>query len=296
MPWSSARVVWCGSVTWADMVSVLLWRDPRRYSIEHVFGLFRGLTVTGPVRRGEPDPELVGLSQADQLAVLRGRMARVDGRVGAVARADVRSTDVFAVPGALGGVLPAGGLVRGSSVRCGRGSVLTGLLAAVTGSGRSAAVVGGATLGLLAAYEMGARLDRLFLVDPGRRDVGEVASILIDGLDVVVLDVDDIVVAPSRWKVLAARARASGGVLVVSGRGARTPGVGLDVASHPIGYDGLSGGRGRVKAVHLAVTVSERAGPRRRSRLTVAGVGDGRLRWLPYSAARSPESSLSRAG
>ncbi|MGW6728700.1 hypothetical protein ACWF9G_22610, partial [Nocardia sp. NPDC055029] len=211
--------------------------------------------VSVPVRRASAlDPALAGRSRTEQLAELRGRIAKVDGRIGASPRADVQAADVLAVPGALGDVLPAGGLVRGTTVRCGRGSVLTGLLAAVTGGGRPAAVVGGATLGLLAAHEMGARLDRLFLVDPARGDPGEVASVLLDGLDLVVLDVDDLAVPPSRWKVLTARARASGSVLIVSGRRVRTPGTNLSVDAHPIGYSGLRRGRGRVQAVHLAVT------------------------------------------
>ncbi|MEV0773595.1 hypothetical protein [Nocardia salmonicida] len=240
--------------------------------------------VSAPGRRsGDLDPALAGRSRGEQLAELRGRIARVDGRIGAAAAADVRAADLLAVPGALGEVLPDGGLLRKTTVRCGRGSVLTGLLAAITGGGRLAAVVGGETLGLLAVHEMGGQLDNLFLVDPTRGDPAEIASVLLDGLDLVVLDVDDISVPPARWKVLAARARASGSVLIVSGRRARTPGTNLDLSAHPIGYTGLGHGRGRVQAIHVEVTVNDRAGPPQRSRLTVAAAGDGRVRWQPYA-------------
>ncbi len=254
--------------------------------------------MSAPARRsGALDPALAGRSRDEQLAELRGRIARVDCRIGAGARARVRAADVLEVPGALGDVLPDGGLARGTTVRCGRGSVLTGLLAAVTGGGRSAAVVGGTSLGLLAAHEMGAQLDRLALVDPTRGDPGEVASVLLDGLDLVVLDVDDIVVPPSRWKVITARARASGSVLIVSGRHVRTPGTNLDLSAHPIGYTGLGRGHGRVRAVHLEVTVTDRAGQPRRSHLTLAAAGDGSVRWEPYAApAQAVHPRFSRTG
>ncbi|MGW5918506.1 hypothetical protein ACWFPY_05900 [Nocardia fluminea] len=127
--------------------------------------------------------------------------------------------------------------------------MLTGLLATVTGGGRLAAVVGGDTLGLLAFHEMGGRLENLFLVDPTRGDPAEIARGLLDGLDLVVLDVDDIAVPPARWKILTARARASGSVLIVSGRRARTPGIALDLFAHPIGYTGLGRGHGRRQSI-----------------------------------------------
>ncbi|MDH6284562.1 hypothetical protein [Prescottella agglutinans] len=65
------------------------------------------------------------------------------------------------VPGPLAELLPYGGLVRGSTVQVsGASSLQAGLLASVTGSGGWAAVVGRPSLGLLAAVEQGAALNR----------------------------------------------------------------------------------------------------------------------------------------
>ncbi|MGW6728804.1 hypothetical protein ACWF9G_23130, partial [Nocardia sp. NPDC055029] len=74
-------------------------------------------------------------------------------------------------------------------------------------------------------------------------------------------------------------------------------GTNLSVDAHPIGYSGLRRGRGRVQAVHLAVTVADRAGPPRRSRLTITGAGDGIVRWEPYAApVAAAHQRLSRTG
>nr|WP_280310810.1 hypothetical protein [Nocardia abscessus] len=103
------------------------------------------------------------------------------------------------VPAALAPLLPDGGLVKGSVVAyTGASSLLAGLLAAVTESGGHAAVVGMPRLGLLAAVEMGAQLRRLAVIsDPGPDPV-EVAAVLLDGLDLVVLGLGGGAVAPAR--------------------------------------------------------------------------------------------------
>ena len=85
-------------------------------------------------------------------------------------------------PGSSGG-LPKGTVAVLSSAR----SLPVGMVAAVTGAGGHAAVVGLPEFGLLAAAEMGADLSRLAVIpDPGTDPV-EVAAVLMDGMDLVVL-------------------------------------------------------------------------------------------------------------
>ncbi|MBB5914726.1 hypothetical protein BJY24_003593 [Nocardia transvalensis] len=214
----------------------------------------------------------------ERLAELRRRMAAVPARgAGATTRRSLRR-EALPVPSALVELLPDGGLPKGSVVAyAGAGSLLTGLLAAVTGSGGHAAVVGLPRLGLLAAAEMGARLDRLAVVpDPGSDPV-EVAAVLLDGLDLVVLGLGGLSVPPSRTRVLAARARSKGATLVVTG-GAWS-GPALRIESRVAGYGGLGRGCGRLRTLRLDVRVHARTAPPRTGSLELTPRA-GRVEWI----------------
>src|SRR5690625_5122453 len=161
--------------------------------------------------------------RAEQLKQLRRQMAAVTGRVGATRGAVGRveapepaSESLLAVPDLLAETLP-GGLPRGTvAVLSGARSLPVGMVAAVTAAGGHAAIVGQPNLGLLAAAEMGADLSRLAVIpDPGSDPV-EIAAVLVDGMDLVVLGLAGTAVAPSRARVLAARARQRGCALVVT--------------------------------------------------------------------------------
>ncbi|MGB3770869.1 MAG: hypothetical protein WBF79_17120 [Rhodococcus sp. (in: high G+C Gram-positive bacteria)] len=197
-----------------------------------------------------------------------------------------RVRPVLPVPEALSTLLPEGGLARGSVVSVsGAGSLLLGILAAVTGSGRHAAVIGLPRLGLLAASEMGAHLHRVALVpDPGPDPV-EVAAVLLDGIDLVVLGLGGSAVPPSRARAVVARARNKGATLIVTD--GRWDGAELRLDARIDGYGGLGSGartgHGRVRAVHLGVEVQGRALRPRRGRLTLTSRGDG----VEWTAERS---------
>ncbi|MEV5837345.1 hypothetical protein [Nocardia sp. NPDC052112] len=189
-------------------------------------------------------------------------MAAIPGRGEAAAERIPRAAELrreaLAVPPALAELLPDGGLVKGSVVAySGASSLLAGLLAAVTEGGGHAAVVGMPRLGLLAAVEMGAQLQRLAVVaDPGPDPV-EVAAVLLDGLDLVVLGLAGAAVAPSRTRVIAARARNKGATLVVTD--GRWPNPSLRVDTRIAGYGGLGAGRGRLRSLSLEVAVRGKA-------------------------------------
>src|SRR5690625_2610423 len=161
--------------------------------------------------------------RSDQLKQWRRRMAAVAGKVG-VTRApagrgddlDLASESLLAVPDLLADTLP-GGLPRGTvAVLSGARSLPVSMVAAVTAAGGHAAIVGQPDIGLLAAAEMGAELSRLAVIpDPGPDPV-EIAAVLIDGMDLVVVGLAGAAVAPSRARVLAARARQRGCALVVT--------------------------------------------------------------------------------
>ena len=148
------------------------------------------------------DPNsLAALAPGDRIEALRRRMASIPARTDGAAtpavpveHGDARfetrpetitesATSVLEVPPALADLLPRGGLARGSVVSVdGALSVLLGLLASVTGSGKHAAIIGVPKLGLLAATEMGADLARCALIPtPGSAAI-DVAAILLDGM------------------------------------------------------------------------------------------------------------------
>ncbi|MCX4097204.1 hypothetical protein [Nocardia sp. alder85J] len=228
--------------------------------------------------------------KAEQLADLRRRMAAIPARgTGATTRPSVsrRSRrESLPVPSALAELLPEGGVPRGSVVAyAGASSLLAGLLAAVTAAGGHAAVVGLPRLGLLATAEMGAHLARLYVVpDPGPDPV-EIAAVLLDGLDLVVLNLGGRSVPAARTRVLAARARSKSATLVVTG-GAWI-GPTLRIATEIDGYDGIGRGTGRLRTVRLNVCVRGRSAPPRTGRLALSP-RDGQVEWH----APQPDSTL----
>ncbi|WP_069163665.1 hypothetical protein [Nocardia altamirensis] len=231
------------------------------------------------------------------LAELRKRMAAIPGRGEAAAERMPLDTalrrESLAVPPALASLLPGGGLAKGSVVAyTGARSLLAGLVAAVTADGGHAAVVGVPRLGLLAAVEMGAQLERLAVIaDPGPDPV-EVAAVLLDGLDLVVLGLGGTAVAPARTRVIAARARNKGATLVVTD--GRWPGAAVQLDARIAGYAGLGHGRGRLRSLGLEVEVRGKASQPRRGRLDLS-TDAGRVEWVRReTSTRTAETVATR--
>jgi hypothetical protein len=160
-------------------------------------------------------------TRADQLESLRRRMAELSGKASgrAAARTDEllpESESYVALPPWLAESLPVP-LPRGTvAVLSGARSLMLSMVAAVTAAGGNVAIVGHPDLGLLAAVEMGADLSRLAVIpDPGTDPV-EVAAVLIDGMDLVVLGLGGRRVPPTRSRAVVARARNKGCTLLVT--------------------------------------------------------------------------------
>ena len=224
------------------------------------------------------------VTRDERIAALRRRLVAVPARGAGVREAGEppagvgRAMPVLPVPPALADVLPQGGLTRGTVVSvAGASSLLLGLLAAVTAGGGWAGVVGRPGLGLLAAVEMGADLGRLALVPSPGADAVDVAAVLLDGLDLVVLDLGGASVSPSRARGLVARARHRSSVLVVTG--GSWPGAELVLRAEVGPSAGLGRGHGRLRSRELLVTVHGRGqavrGRHRRVLLRCAGPDSG---------------------
>jgi hypothetical protein len=195
----------------------------------------------------------------------RGRLQRADrlgDLVGRGSEAAVRGgvDRVIEMPSPLRDLLPGGGLPRGSTVTVrGSTSLLLAMLGAATRAGCWCAVVGMLHLGLVAAAELGADLNRLALVPEPGSDWPQVVAALLDGIDIVV-------VAPSEAtptalaRRLTARARHRGTILVPT---REWPAAGLDVEADHGTWHGLGDGRGRLRCRTVNVVVRGRGAAER---------------------------------
>lgn len=213
--------------------------------------------------------------RAEQVEQLRHRIAEVSGRMGIQGARRAAGDDPNFVPetllkapdppigpsdDALPGP-PAPGplpqlLPRGTvAVLSGARSLALRMVAAATAAGGHAAIVGQPDVGLLAAVEMGADLSRVAVIPYPGSDPVEVAAVLLDGLDLVVLALAGRSVSMSRARAVTARARQKGCTLLVTGGDWHGASARLD--ARVCGYEmvGSGGaaipGRGRIGRVRL---------------------------------------------
>ncbi|GFG63085.1 hypothetical protein MKUB_05750 [Mycobacterium kubicae] len=209
-------------------------------------------------------------NRTEQLKLLRQQMAAVSEKMSARTSAApvTPAQDLLPESPPVGPVqLPRGSV----AVLAGAKSLVLQMVAAVTADGGHAAIVGQPAIGLLAAAEMGADLSRIAVIpDPGTDPV-EVAAVLIDGMDLVVLGLGGRRVTHTRARAVVARARHKGCTLLVTdgdwegaptrlearvcgyeitagNRGAPTPGFGR-ISGVRLQISGCAGGRtlGRVR-------------------------------------------------
>lgn len=134
-------------------------------------------------------------------------------------------------------------LPRGTvAVLSGARSLTLRLVAEVTAEGGHAAIVGQPDVGLLAAVQMGADLDRLAVIpDPGPDPV-EVAAVLMDGLDLVALGLGGRSVPAGRARAVTARARQRACTLLVTD--GDWPGAAVRLDARVCGYEVVGAGPG----------------------------------------------------
>lgn len=165
---------------------------------------------------------------------------------------------------AIEALLPAGGLRRGSTVSVGaeRGvggatSLALALVAEASRAGSWVAAVGLASLGLVAADELGVALERLVLVAaPEREAWGGVAAALVDGFDCLVLSAARGV-RPADARRLVARARERGAVLVQLG-GGWPERADVDLRLTRSRWEGIEAGHGHLQARKVRVAAGGR--------------------------------------
>ncbi|MET8998499.1 hypothetical protein [Amycolatopsis sp. NPDC004169] len=151
----------------------------------------------------------------------------------------------------LAGLLPGGGLRRGSTIAVrGATSLVLALVAAATREGSWAAVTGLPELGLAAAAELGVDLERVALVPEPGAELVAVLSALVDGFDLVVLG--PVPVPSQTARRLAGRVRNRGTVLLTAGP---WPGADLELSVSRRRWHGLTqDGHGHLQARDVLAT------------------------------------------
>jgi len=209
------------------------------------------------------------LHRADQVEQLRRQMASVSERMAGKGGGSHRVTppspelspghdSLLPMPDRVSELLP-GALPRGTvAVLSGARSLQLSMVAAVTAEGGHAAIIGQPDIGLLAAVEMGADLSRIAVIPEPGADPVEVAAVLMDGMDLVVLGLGGRSVPATRARAVVARARQRGCTLLVTDGDWQGASARLD--AHVSGYE-IAGGRdgaptpgcGRISRVRLAM-------------------------------------------
>ena len=230
------------------------------------------MTAAMSLDRYQPD-------RAEQVEHLRRKMAAISGKVGPGRRGEVPSNDVLPESESLLPLpesSPASGwahrlrgeypqnerlptaLPRGTvAVLSGARSLPLSMVAAVTAAGGHAAIVGQPDVGLLAAVEMGADLSRLAVIPEPGADPVEVAAVLMDGMDLVVLGLGGRSVPATRARAVVARARQKGCTLLVTG--GDWQGASARLEARVSGYEVTCGSGGRISRVRLAMRARGRS-------------------------------------
>ncbi|WP_322749900.1 MULTISPECIES: hypothetical protein [unclassified Frankia] len=158
---------------------------------------------------------------------------------------------------ALASMLPAAGLRRGSTVAVsGSTSFLLAVLGVPSQAGVWCAMVGFASLGVVAAADAGIVLDRFVLVpEPGQRWQAVTAAFL-DALDVVVVRPPEHVRGADARR-LTARARERGALLVVAGE---WEGADIRLSVTDMRWEGLGQGHGSLRVSRVLVHAWGRRG------------------------------------
>jgi hypothetical protein len=147
-------------------------------------------------------------------------------------------------------------------------------------------MIGAPGLSLLAAVEMGADLRRCAVInDLESADPVEVAAVLLDGIDLVVLSLAGATVSLSRARAITARARKNDAILVVTEGG--WPTVDLHLDARVAGYMGLDEPARRITGISLDVEATARGRQTRRARVDVSG-GRGAVSWTTVDTEATP--------
>ncbi len=189
------------------------------------------------------------------------------------------------------GLLPQGGLRRGSIVVSGGGAGMSLAFALAAGPSRAGAwvgVVGLPSVGLAAAEELGVSLGRVFLVaEPPARQWAEVTAAVAEGAEVVLARAPSPqAVRPVDVRRVQARLAHRGAVLLLVEPSSTPFSPDLEFTTTPLNWEGIGNGHGRLLARRVRVELDgRRAGRPIRRELWLPGP-DGAVAEVAAPAVR----------
>ncbi|WP_157108857.1 hypothetical protein [Corynebacterium aquilae] len=195
-----------------------------------------------------------------------------------VGAAGVRQ-DVVPLGGAVGGLLPGGGLPRRAVSHVSASSVwLADVLAQCTAAGLFVAVVGWPDFVYAQVADEG-DLSRVIVVPDAGKDPLHTVGVLAEGVDVVLFrSARSWQISPTRVRPLLSRVRSGVAAVLFSGATVPSPAVSLD--ARVSGFHGAGRGVGRIRGVSVSVQVRAKGQPPR-----VATVDIGHCAQQPAAAA-----------
>ncbi|GAB2500893.1 hypothetical protein CATRI_02465 [Corynebacterium atrinae] len=200
--------------------------------------------------------ELAGLSRGERIELLRSRMGAPK----------LVPTALLGVPSELGRLLPQGGLARRAVTEIADcPALVVELISHATATGGHVGVVGWPELSLAGVSEQG-NLERVIVVpDPGV-DPLEVAAVLVEGLDLVIVHSTGQL-SPARARPLLAKLREGSAALVFVGLQVASPAarIGATVST----FRGIGLGRGRIQGLDIHVEVEAKGHRPTRGTMTV---------------------------
>jgi len=209
-----------------------------------------------------------------------GDPTTLEGLAGRVRPTAASRTRLLPVPEPMVGLLPDGGLRRGSVVSCGGAgavSLALALVGAASAAGSWCAVVGVDDVGVLAASGYGLDLRRLAVVRTSPAQWAAAVGLLLDGVDLVVVRPPDRP-RSSAVRQLVARARDRRAVLVVLADRARWPEPSdVDLRVTTTRWRGLDRGAGHLRDRRATVVAQGRGSAVRPVR---------RHLWLPSASGQ----------
>ena len=212
--------------------------------------------------------DLADLSRAEQVALLRSRMAAIGGGAGIASPAVVEEPDVIRTPSDLARVLPGGGLARRAVTEVADcPALVVELVSQVTAAGGHVGIVGWPELSLAGVVDSG-RLEYIIVVpDPGVDPLG-IVGVLVEGLDLVVARWPaPLELSPVRARPLLGKLRGGRAALVLVGASVPSPHARIDATVTT--FRGIGRGAGRIRGVDIAVRVEAKGQPPASTTVTV---------------------------
>ena len=198
--------------------------------------------------------DLAGLTRAEQVELLRSRMASLGG---GVAVPLVEDPATLPTPSDLAWALPGGGLERRAVTEVADcPALIVELIAQATAGGGHVGVVGWPELSLAGVVDEG-RLENIVVVpDPGVDPLG-IIGVLVEGLDLVVARwAAPLELSPVRSRPLLGKLRGGSAALVLVGATVPSPQARIDATVTT--FRGIGQGTGRIRGVDIAVRVESK--------------------------------------